>query len=152
MPKRSSECGMSGRRKARTVKTYAISNLEWKQVEPLLRAKVVNAARMTVTRYSFRRGGRFPHHVHNQEQITYVLNGQLSFVVGNQFYRLRSGDLIVIPTGVPHSAEAGWAGAEALSIVSPARGRARPLIMLEPDHTKKRSATIIGAKTRSRRT
>jgi len=93
---------------------------------------------MTVTLYSFRGGSRFPHHVHSQEQITYVLDGQLTFVVDDQFHRLRAGDLIVIPAGVPHSAKAGSAGAEVLSVVSPPRRGARPLTMLEPNHRQKR--------------
>lgn len=124
--------------KASGVKTYALSDLESKQVKPRLRAIVVHAARMTVTRYSFGGGGVFPHHVHNQEQITYVLGGQLTFVVGRQFHRLSAGDLIVIPAGVPHSAEAGSAGAEVLSVVSPARHSRRPLTLLEPDHKRQK--------------
>lgn len=136
MPKRSGGRQTSEGRAPRA-KTYTLSELESKQLEPRLRAKVVHAARMTVTRYSFGGGGLFPHHVHNQEQITYVLDGQLTFEAGGQFHRLCAGDLIVIPARVPHSAEAGSAGAEVLSVVSPARRSRRPLIMLEPDHKQK---------------
>lgn len=117
--------------KAPAVKTYTVSKIKPKQVDPRLSARVVHAARMTVTRYSFRSGGRFPHHVHNQEQITFVLKGQLTFLVGNRSYRLGAGDLIVIPSGIAHSAEARSAGAEVLSVVSPARRGARPLTFLE---------------------
>lgn len=137
MPKTGGARKTSGQ-KAPMVKTYTVSELESKQVDPQLSAKVVHAARMTVTRYSFRSGGRFPHHVHNQEQVTYVLDGQLTFLVDGQTHRLCAGDLIVIPVGIAHSAEAGSAGAEVLSVVSPARQGAHPITLLEPVRGQKR--------------
>ncbi len=99
--------------------------------DPLLRKKVVDGTRMTVTRYSFAPGGRFPDHVHDQEQITYLLGGRLTLVVGGEPHPLTAGDLIVIPSAIPHQAVAGPEGAEVLSIVSPARTDGRGLEILE---------------------
>ena len=99
--------------------------------DPLLRKKVVDGTRMTVTRYSFAPGGCFPDHVHDQEQITYLLGGRLTLVVGGEPHPLAAGDLIVIPSAIPHQAVAGPEGAEVLSIVSPARTDGRGLEILE---------------------
>ena len=42
-------------------------------------------------------------HVHpNCEEIVYVLDGEVQHTLGEQSTRLRAGDLIVVPRGVPH--------------------------------------------------
>jgi quercetin dioxygenase-like cupin family protein len=99
----------------------SLDAIEWQRVDSLLKKKVVDGANMTVTRYSFSPGGTFPHHVHDQEQATYVLSGELEFVLNGERHPLSAGDLIVIAPDVPHRAIAGAAGAEVLSVVTPAR-------------------------------
>jgi quercetin dioxygenase-like cupin family protein len=99
----------------------SLDAIEWEHVDALLKKKVVDGTNMTVTRYSFSPEGIFPHHVHDQEQATYVLSGELEFNLDGEHHALRSGDLIVIPPDVPHRATAGEAGAEVLSVVAPAR-------------------------------
>jgi quercetin dioxygenase-like cupin family protein len=103
----------------------------WEPVDAHIKKKVVDGRNMTVTRYSFSPASVFPHHVHDQEQITYVLSGEVRFVLGGEDHRLRPGDLIVIPPDVPHSATAGTAGAELLSIVSPARTGGRGMQVVD---------------------
>lgn len=92
----------------------------------------MNGALMTATRYSFAGGGCFPNHMHDQEQITFVLEGKLKLVVGNKPHLLNAGNLIVIPSGAAHYAVAGPGGAEVLCIVSPARIGGRGLKILGP--------------------
>lgn len=90
---------------------------------------------MTIFHYQFDPRGRFATHRHDQEQITYVVGGLLTFVVEGATSVLGPGDLIVIPAGAVHEATAGLQGAEALSIVSPARRNAADLEFLEQaDH------------------
>lgn len=98
-----------------------------------MQKKVVDGASMTMTRYSFKPGGRFPHHVHEQEQMTMVVAGRLTFLVDGVDHVLEVGSLVVIPSGVPHSAEAGPEGAEVVSFVSPARTEGRGISMLEEE-------------------
>ncbi|GAB4523114.1 MAG: cupin domain-containing protein [Anaerolineae bacterium] len=43
-----------------------------------------------------------PHH-HPHEQVTYVAAGELLFFVGEEEYRLSAGDLIAVPSNVPHT-------------------------------------------------
>lgn len=100
---------------------YALDDLDWARVDELLEKKVVHGERMSVTHYRFAAGGRFPHHRHPQEQITYCLQGSVEFVVDGVSATIRSGELVVIPPDAPHSAEAGADGALVLSLVSPSR-------------------------------
>ena len=44
-----------------------------------------------------------PPHSHPHEQITYVAEGELQFIKGEEKYHLVKGDLIAIPSGIPHS-------------------------------------------------
>jgi quercetin dioxygenase-like cupin family protein len=44
-----------------------------------------------------------PPHSHPHEQITYVAEGDLWFIIGIERYRLQKGDLIVIPAEEPHT-------------------------------------------------
>jgi len=104
-----------------TVQTNPYSNLEWERVDELLVKKVVHGERMTATRYRFSGGGRFPNHIHPQEQISFLIDGSITFDLEGNSHVLIPGDLIVIPAQAPHSAQAGADGAEVLSLVSPPR-------------------------------
>jgi unsaturated pyranuronate lyase len=44
-----------------------------------------------------------PPHSHPHEQITYVAEGELIFYKGQEELHLKRGDLITIPSGVPHT-------------------------------------------------
>ena len=43
-----------------------------------------------------------PIHDHPHEQITYLLDGRMHFVVGEETQTMSPGDIAVIPGGVPH--------------------------------------------------
>jgi quercetin dioxygenase-like cupin family protein len=105
----------------------------WEQLDGLLKRKTVHGSSMTLTRYRFKAGGRFPNHRHEQEQITLVLDGTLTFSTADGAYEVERGAAIVIPPRVAHSAVAGDEGAEVVSIVSPARTEDRGVQMLEGD-------------------
>ena len=93
----------------------------WEEVYPGVRRQTVGAARMTMTRYVFAPGGRFPTHRHDQEQLTLVVDGELELTVGERVVRLHSEQLLVIAPDVPHQAVGGPGGATVVSVVAPAR-------------------------------
>ena len=45
-----------------------------------------------------------PEHRHINEQITYIIEGQLDMTIGGKFCPLTAGMYYVIPSNVPHSA------------------------------------------------
>jgi quercetin dioxygenase-like cupin family protein len=45
-------------------------------------------------------------HSHDNEQITYVLEGALKFHIQDREVVVRAGEVLVIPSQMPHSAEA----------------------------------------------
>ena len=53
-----------------------------------------------------KRGAVVPQHAHDSEQMTYVLQGALKLLVGGEEVTLREGEVLHIPPGVEHQAEA----------------------------------------------
>ena len=56
-----------------------------------------------------KKGCIVPKHAHENEQLTYILEGALKFWIGEdgaQELVVRAGEVVVIPSNVPHKAEA----------------------------------------------
>lgn len=61
----------------------------------------------------------FPAHRHESEQITHVLEGELFFIVDGIEYRVGAGEVIAIPSQVPHAAFTRERAARAVDAWSP---------------------------------
>jgi quercetin dioxygenase-like cupin family protein len=44
-----------------------------------------------------------PPHSHPHEQVSYVANGEILFLIGDDKTLLKPGDMFMVPSGVPHS-------------------------------------------------
>jgi quercetin dioxygenase-like cupin family protein len=65
-------------------------------------------------------GRMVPLHVHHREEETFmVLDGQLTFYIGDEQIEAGPGDLVVGPRDVPHRFKAGDEGARALFLLTP---------------------------------
>lgn len=53
---------------------------------------------------NFEPGTEAPRHVHEEEQLTIVLEGELTFDLDGEVRVMRPGDVAVIPAWVPHAA------------------------------------------------
>lgn len=62
---------------------------------------------VSLTFFRLDAGASFPSHAHDAEQITLVLEGQLSFEVGQNRFVLGPGDAIGIPSRLSHAVTAG---------------------------------------------
>ena len=51
-----------------------------------------------------KKGSSVPLHHHINEQITYIIEGQLDMIIDGKPYSLTSGMYHVIPSNIPHSA------------------------------------------------
>jgi quercetin dioxygenase-like cupin family protein len=89
-----------------------IQQMAWDQVElesvnPQMKRRIVTGERLTIARIYFKDGFRVPLHSHEQEQVTQVISGVLRFWLGanrEKTLDLGPGDVIVIPSNVPHEA------------------------------------------------
>jgi quercetin dioxygenase-like cupin family protein len=74
-----------------------------------LHRRIITADRMMITHVYLQKGCVVPRHQHENEQITYVLEGALRFRLGSdgaQQVDVRAGEVLTIPSNLPHSAEA----------------------------------------------
>lgn len=83
-----------------------LQDMPVEQLNPLIDRQFVAGERSMVARIILRKGSIVPQHSHDNEQITYVLDGALKFVIEGRELIVRGGEILVIPSNLPHSAEA----------------------------------------------
>ena len=77
------------------------------QVNPSMVRRIVTGDKMMVARMNFKDGFVVPLHHHHHEQITQVLSGSMRFWFGankEEVMDLHAGDVVVIPSNLPHEA------------------------------------------------
>jgi quercetin dioxygenase-like cupin family protein len=86
-----------------------------------IQARVVNGERITMALVDLAADNQLQEHQHENEQVGFVLQGQLTFTIGGETRTLHAGDTYNIPTGVPHNAVTGPDGCVVVDIFSPVR-------------------------------
>ena len=76
------------------------------KITEMISQKIVAGDREMLAQIYLKRGALVPMHSHDSEQMTYVLQGSLRFLVGGEEIIVREGEVLHIPPGVPHQAEA----------------------------------------------
>jgi unsaturated pyranuronate lyase len=93
------------------------------QVKVDLTRRLISAERIMLATVELERGCIVPKHAHVHEQISYVLDGHLRLLVGEdggETYDVRAGEVVILPSNVPHAAEA-MADTRVLDVFSPPR-------------------------------
>jgi quercetin dioxygenase-like cupin family protein len=80
------------------------------EMNPLLTRQYVTGEQGMLARIVLKKGALVPRHSHPNEQISYITEGALRFLLGEESALVekivRAGEVLVIPGGLPHSAEA----------------------------------------------
>ncbi|MEP6848602.1 MAG: cupin domain-containing protein [Acidobacteriota bacterium] len=79
------------------------------QVTDALSRRLITADRMMLAHVYLDKGCIVPKHQHDNEQLTYIIDGALHFWIGEngeEEVTVRSGEVLVIPSNVWHKAEA----------------------------------------------
>jgi quercetin dioxygenase-like cupin family protein len=90
------------------------------KVTEMISRKIVSGEREMLAQIYLKRGALVPFHTHDSEQMTYILQGALRFHVAGEEIVVREGEVLHIPSRVPHQAEALEDTLE-LDIFSPVR-------------------------------
>ncbi|HEV8355454.1 MAG TPA: cupin domain-containing protein [Gemmatimonadales bacterium] len=88
---------------------YRWEELPRERVTDLLDRKLITGERMMLAQVYLKKGCIVPRHQHENEQLTYILEGALRFWLGEDESRtlvVRAGEVLHIPGNVPHKAEA----------------------------------------------
>jgi quercetin dioxygenase-like cupin family protein len=91
------------------VRFFRWEDMGKEKVTDLIDRRIIVSERMMLAHVYLKRGSIVPRHAHENEQITYVLEGALRFWIGeneDEEIVVRSGEVLVIPSNVPHKAEA----------------------------------------------
>jgi quercetin dioxygenase-like cupin family protein len=93
----------------RAVTFYRWDAMPREQVSPLLDRRLITGDRMMLAHVYLKKGCIVPKHSHENEQLTYILEGALRFWIGEdqtQEIVVAAGEVLHIPSHVPHKAEA----------------------------------------------
>jgi quercetin dioxygenase-like cupin family protein len=88
------------------VSLYRWDELALEKVTEMISRKIVTGEREMLTQIYLKKGAIVPMHNHESEQMTYVLQGALKFLVGGEEITVREGEVLHIPSGIEHQAEA----------------------------------------------
>lgn len=105
------------------VTLYRWDSMPKERLTDSLTRRWITGERVMLAQLDLLRGCMVPMHSHENEQVTYVLEGALRLVVGREegeVVVVRAGEVLHIPSGVPHSAEA-LEDSLALDLFSPPR-------------------------------
>jgi quercetin dioxygenase-like cupin family protein len=80
--------------------------IELEKVTEMVSRKFVTGEREMVSQIYLKKGALVPMHDHESEQMTYVLQGVMKFLVSGEEITVREGEVLHIPSWVPHQAEA----------------------------------------------
>ena len=89
-----------------TLQLYKWDDVKLEIVRDGISRKFIAGDREMVAQITLARGAIVPEHAHESEQLTYVLTGALKFTLAGQDITVRAGELLRIPSWMPHSAEA----------------------------------------------
>jgi quercetin dioxygenase-like cupin family protein len=74
-----------------------------------IQRRIITGDRMMLAHVYLKKGAIVPRHSHENEQLTYILEGVLRFWIGedgSEVVDVHAGEVLCIPSNIPHKAEA----------------------------------------------
>jgi quercetin dioxygenase-like cupin family protein len=97
----------TNRIEAASAKHYRWNDLTAEPMKGTITRRLITSERMMIAHVYLKKGDDVPQHSHENEQITYILEGALQFWLGEKGEReltVRAGEVLVIPSWLPHRA------------------------------------------------
>jgi quercetin dioxygenase-like cupin family protein len=88
------------------VRLHRWDEIALEKITEMVSRKIVAGEREMLAQVYLKRGCLVPMHAHESEQMTYVLQGALKFLVAGEEITVREGEVLHIPADVAHQAEA----------------------------------------------
>jgi quercetin dioxygenase-like cupin family protein len=91
------------------VSFYRWDSMKKERVSDMLERRLITGDRMMLAHVYLKKGCIVPKHSHENEQLTYILEGALKFWIGDdesEEITVHPGEVLLIPSQVPHKAEA----------------------------------------------
>ena len=90
---------------SQAAKLHRWDEIELEKVTEMISRKVVTGAREMLAQIYLKKGALVPMHSHESEQMSYVLQGALKFLIAGEEITVGEGQVLHIPSWVEHRAE-----------------------------------------------
>lgn len=118
-------------------KVYDLYDLQLTNLAPGAHSRLISGRNMQLSFISMAPGSTFPHHIHPEEQMMYVMRGECDEIILDGEGHMAEGDVVRLPNNMVHGAYISELGTDALDIFWPARA----------DYSEKEAARITAYHT-----
>jgi len=94
---------------ATAARLFRWDDLPKEELSPRLARRLITGERVMLAHVYLKKGCVVPRHAHENEQLTYILEGALRFLIGADGARevvVREGEVLHLPSNLPHEAHA----------------------------------------------
>ena len=95
------------------LKYIAWNKVERERLNDLIDREMVVGDKLMLARVFLKKGAHVPQHYHHNEQVTYILEGALKFAIDSKEIVVHAGEVLCIPSNMPHEA---WALEDTLDL------------------------------------
>jgi quercetin dioxygenase-like cupin family protein len=88
------------------MRLFSWDEVKTEVMNPNVKRKVITGEKAMVAQVFIAKGGVVPEHQHESEQLTYIMEGALEFELEGRTVVVRKGEVLHIPSNVPHRAVA----------------------------------------------
>ncbi|MEP7274602.1 MAG: cupin domain-containing protein [Acidobacteriota bacterium] len=85
---------------------YKLEEIPEEWVTPVFARKFFTGEQITLAFITLKEGCTVPEHSHDSEQFSYLASGAMRFKIGDDELTVSAGEVVHIPSWVPHSAVA----------------------------------------------
>ena len=85
-------------------KHFKWNDIEVEAMSSTIGRQLLVGTNLMVARVLLKKGARVPLHSHHNEQVTYILEGALHFLIDNKEITVSAGEVLCIPPHMPHEA------------------------------------------------
>jgi len=82
------------------------ADVELEQLNPHIDRQMIWGENLMIARVLLKKGAIVPEHSHENEQLTYIVEGALKFWIDGKVIVVGPGEVLCIPSNMPHKAEA----------------------------------------------
>ena len=113
-------------------KIYDLYDIQLTPLAAGAHSRLVSGKNTQLSFISMDPGSVFPHHIHPEEQMMYVLRGECNEIILDGEQTMKANDVVRLPGNMVHGAKISELGCDALDIFWPAR----------PDYLEKQKAAL----------
>ena len=95
------------------LKYTAWKDVEREKLNEKIDREMVVGNKLMLARVFLKKGAHVPKHQHHNEQVTYILEGALKFAIDEKEIVVHAGEVLCIPSNMPHEA---WALEDTLDL------------------------------------